>query len=220
MCLAPQSSLNKGIMVKVKICGITNLEDARQAITSGADALGFVFYSGSPRAVSVEQVREIVAELPPLVTLIGLFVNERPEQIERIVRDCKLHLAQLHGDEPPELLQSLGCPAFKALRVKDGASVAGHAAFEGPALLLDAWSPDHFGGTGESFDWQLAAGVARERPLILAGGLTPFNVAEAVRRVKPYAVDVSSGVETRPGKKDPELVRAFIRSAKEANDEL
>lgn len=207
-------------MVKVKICGITNLEDARQAVTAGADALGFVFYPGSPRAVSVEQVREIVAELPPLVTLVGLFVNEQPEEIERIVAACSLQLAQLHGDEPPELLQQLRCPAFKALRVKDGASVAGHAAYAGPALLLDAWSPERFGGTGESFDWQLAAGVALERPLILAGGLTPLNVAEAVRRVRPYAVDVSSGVEASPGKKNPELVRAFIRSAKEVNDEL
>jgi len=207
-------------MVKVKICGITSSEDARQAVAAGADALGFVFFSQSPRAVNEEQVREIVCGLPPFVTKVGLFVNEEPERINRIVQDCQLDMAQLHGDEPPELMSRLSCRAIKALRVRDRSSLLDHRKFPGAALLLDAWAPDRFGGTGDRFDWELAAEVACQRPVILAGGLNPDNVAAAVGIVRPYAVDVSSGVESAPGRKDPLQVSRFIRNAKDVKYDL
>ncbi len=202
-------------MIKVKICGITTIEDARHAVACGADALGFVFFAKSPRCVSPETARGIIAELPPFVSAVGLFVNEDPERIRQVVDFCSLDVIQLHGDEAPD-----GCDfgprrIVKALRVKDAASLAGHREYSVSALLLDAWVAGVYGGTGERFNWELAAAVARQRPVILAGGLTPENVAEAVRQVRPYAVDVSSGVEAAPGKKDPAKVAAFIRNAKE-----
>ena len=207
-------------MIKVKICGITNPEDALQAVGAGADALGFVFFAQSPRSVSEDQVREIVKLLPPFVTRVGLFVNADTEQINRTMLSCQLDLAQLHGDEAPELFGRLDCRAIKALRVQDRSCLLDHQRYPGAGLLLDAWSPDRYGGTGESFDWELAAEIARQRPVILAGGLTPENVAAAVRAVQPYAVDVSSGVETAPGRKDPHKLRSFIRNAKETTHEL
>jgi len=203
-------------MVRVKICGITNREDALHAAACDADALGFVFYAGSPRYVTPEQAREIIAVLPPFVTRVGLFVNEAPERIRAIAGECGLDVIQLHGDEPPESGSYSPQRVVKALRVRDAASLIEHERYVVSALLLDAWAAASFGGTGTSFNWELAAGVARQRPVILAGGLTPANVAAAVRQVRPYGVDVSSGVETAPGRKDPEKVAQFIRMAKEA----
>lgn len=207
-------------MVKVKICGITCREDAREAIAAGADALGFVFFPASPRAVTEAQVRDMTMDLPPFVTRVGLFVDEAPERIDQIVRTCQLDLVQLHGNEPPEVFRRLTCRAVKALRVRDRASLLAHQDYPGSAVLLDAWCADRYGGTGARFDWTLAAEVACQRPVILAGGLTPENVAEAVRVVHPYAVDVSSGVETIPGRKDPLRVQRFIRNAKDSNNDL
>jgi phosphoribosylanthranilate isomerase len=207
-------------MTKVKICGITSAEDAHQAIAAGADALGFVFFSQSPRAVTVAQVQQIVNDLPPFTTRVGLFVNEDPERINRIMHDCQLDLVQLHGDEPPEIFSRLACRAMKVLRVRDRSSLLVHQQYPGAAILLDAWCPDRFGGTGARFDWQLAAEIAQQRPVILAGGLTADNVAEAIRTVRPYAVDVSSGVELAPGSKDPRKVSCFIRRAKDMKDDL
>jgi phosphoribosylanthranilate isomerase len=201
-------------MVKVKICGITSVADALQATACGADALGLVFYSRSPRCVTQAQARVIIAALPPFVTTVGLFVNEAPERIRDIAEICGLDVIQLHGDEGPSACDYSPRRTIKALRVKEAASLTGHEKFPTSALLLDAWVADAYGGTGETFNWDLAAGVARQRPVILAGGLTVQNVAEAVRSVHPYAVDVSSGVEAAPGKKDPEKVAAFIRRAK------
>jgi phosphoribosylanthranilate isomerase len=203
-------------MIKVKICGITDPRDARQAAACGADALGFVFYPQSPRVISPEAARAIIAALPPFVAAVGLFVNEDPARIREIASFCGLDTLQLHGDEA-----AAGClfPPYrviKALRVRDEKSLAGLEAWPVSALLLDAWRPDSYGGTGHTFDWSVAARSARGCPLILAGGLTPENVAEAVRTVRPYAVDVSSGVESAPGRKDPGKVAAFIRAAKGA----
>ena len=201
-------------MVKVKICGITNPDDALHACVCGADALGFVFYEKSPRCVPPETAREIIAALPPFVTPVGLFVNEAPGRIREIADYCGLDVIQLHGDETPEECDFAPRRTIKALRVKDAVSLAGHENYRVAALLLDAWVKDAYGGTGHSFNWQLAAEVARQRPVILAGGLTPENVAAAVTAVQPYAVDVSSGVEAAPGKKDPAKVAAFIAKAR------
>lgn len=202
--------------VKVKICGITTVEDALHAAEVGADALGFVFYERSPRHIRPESAREIVAALPPFVTAMGLFVNADPGRIREIANFCALDVLQLHGDETPE-----GCllPPYrtvKALRVKGEETLADLSRWPVSAVLLDAWVPDAYGGTGHRFDWGLAARAARERRIVLAGGLTARNVAEAVRTVRPYAVDVSSGVESSPGRKDPGKVRDFIRAAKNA----
>lgn len=201
-------------MVRVKICGITTVEDARVAVEAGADALGFVFYEKSPRFVNPLKAVAIIRELPPFVQTVGLFVNEETEKINWTADFCGLDLVQLHGDEEPRDGEELKRRVIKALRVKDEASLSGRDAWSVSALLLDAWVSGAYGGTGESFNWELAATVARQRPVILAGGLTPENVAEAVSIVHPYAVDVSSGVEAAPGKKDPDKVREFIRRAK------
>lgn len=203
-------------MTRVKICGITALEDARQAIECDADALGFVFYSPSPRCIEPALAREIIRELPPFVTTVGLFVNEDRRRIHEIVGHCRLDAVQLHGDESPDDCTDLPVKAVKALRVRDSGSIDRHEAFAVTALLLDAYVPGRYGGTGQAFDWGLASDVAVCRNVILAGGLVPENVAEAVERVRPYAVDVSSGVEIEPGRKDPERVEAFIRNAKGA----
>lgn len=201
-------------MVKVKICGITCIDDALHACACGADALGLVFYANSPRCVSPQLAREIVAALPPFVTTVGLFVNEAPQRVRAIADSCGLDVIQLHGDEAPAACDFAPRRVIKALRVKDTASLAGQAEYQTSALLLDAFVPGAYGGTGETFNWELAAVVARQRPVILAGGLTPENVAAAVQSVRPYAVDVSSGVEAAPGKKDATKVADFIRKAK------
>lgn len=202
--------------MKVKICGITSIDDALWASACGADALGFVFYAKSPRCVTPAQARAIIVELPPFVTTVGLFVNEAPQTIREITADCGLAVVQLHGDETPADCAVAPPRAIKALRVRDELSLARHADFKTTALLLDTWVKDAYGGTGHTFNWQLAAEVARQRPVILAGGLTPDNVAEAIRQVRPYGVDVSSGVELKPGRKDSGLVKQFIQNAKES----
>ncbi len=201
-------------MVRVKICGITREEDALHAAACGADALGFVFYSKSPRCVEPETARRIIAALPPFVATVGLFVNEEPRRVEEIVRYCGLDVVQLHGDEPPSDCLIPGCRVIKALRVRDASSLRGMEDFPVSALLLDAWVEGEYGGTGERCSWELAADAAARMTVILAGGLNPGNVLTAVRAVKPYGVDVSSGVEASPGVKDPDLVSAFIHNAK------
>lgn len=203
-------------MPRVKICGITNLDDARHAAACGADALGFVFYPGSPRFVDPDQTRRIIAELPPLVTAVGLFVNEPPARIREMVEFCGLNTVQLHGDEEPDQCCYPPCRVIKALRLRGDMQGSQFAAYTVSALLLDAFVPNTFGGTGHRCDWEQAATVASQHRVILAGGLNPVNVADAVRQVRPYGVDVSSGVEEKPGQKDPEKVARFIRMAKEA----
>jgi len=205
-------------MIAVKICGITNDEDARVAVEAGADALGFIMYRKSPRYVDAATAKRIIATLPPFIVPVGVFVNEEAKVVRDLMDNCGFGLAQLHGDEPATYCQDLGRPAMKALRLKDRGTFLALAEFHGRAnvrgYVIDAFSDQAYGGTGQTVDWSLAAEVARSSPVLLAGGLTPDNVAEAIRQVRPYGVDVSSGVEASPGKKDHAKVRAFIRSAK------
>lgn len=201
--------------VRVKICGITRVEDALAAAAAGADAIGLVFYAKSPRAVDIEQAREILAALPPFVTSVGLFVDAERSELERILASVPLDLLQFHGDESVQQCEAFGRPYIKALRVKAGDDIAAQAARYPSAqgILLDAYVEGVPGGTGEAFDWSLIPQML-SKPLILAGGLRPDNVAEAVSRVRPYAVDVSGGVEASKGVKDVEKVGAFIRAAR------
>ncbi len=199
-------------MVKVKICGVTCLADALAAARLGADALGFVF-APSPRQVTPEEARRITAKLPPLVLRVGVFVDEEPAVIDQVRRLCGLDVVQLHGNESTQVVAELGGRVIKAIRV-NGTAPSWQLIFPSATLLLDTFSPDKKGGTGRTFDWSLAREPARLRPVVLAGGLTPQNVAEAVRTVRPYAVDVSSGVESEPGRKNHETLARFIRRAK------
>ncbi|WP_076426013.1 phosphoribosylanthranilate isomerase [Aquipseudomonas alcaligenes] len=201
--------------VRVKICGITRVEDALAAAAAGADAIGLVFYAKSPRAVDIEQAREILAALPPFVTTVGLFVDAKRSELERILASVPLDLLQFHGDESVQQCEAFGRPYIKALRVKAGDDIAAQVARYPSAqgILLDAYVEGVPGGTGEAFDWSLIP-QALSKPLILAGGLRPDNVADAVSRVRPYAVDVSGGVEASKGVKDVEKVGAFIRAAR------
>ncbi len=205
----------------VKICGITTLGDALACIEAGADWLGFNFYPPSPRYIAPAACAEITTTLRqkhPEVRLVGVFVDAAPQGIAQILDSCGLHLAQLCGHEPPEHLAMLGERAFKALRPADAAALeadlATYAArVEAPAWLIDAYRPGEFGGTGHTADWLLAAELARRAPIFLAGGLNPENVAEAIAQVRPWGVDVASGVESAPERKDMALVRAFVRAA-------
>ena len=201
-------------MVRVKICGITNRDDALMAVEAEADALGFVFYEKSSRYVTPQKAAAIIRDLPPFVQAVGLFVNEEAEQVNWTADFCGLDVVQLHGEEDPEYCVEMTRRVVKAFRVKDSNSLAGIKRYQVAGYLLDAWSPLAHGGTGQTFDWDLACSVASTGRLVLAGGLTPDNVAEAVRTVAPYGVDVSSGVESLPGRKDPDKVREFVRRAK------
>lgn len=204
--------------MKIKICGMTNPEDAAVSVKAGADALGFVLYRKSPRFVEPAMVKTLVAGLPPFVLPIGVFVNEEPERVRALMDECGLMVAQLHGDESALYCQQLGRPVLKALRLKDRGTFLALAEFQGRAnvrgFLIDTYSDQAYGGTGKTVDWNLAQEAARSMPIILAGGLTPTNVTEAISRVRPYGVDVSSGVELSPGKKDPDKVKAFIQAAR------
>ena len=207
------------MVVRSKICGITRIEDALLAAEAGADAIGLVFYDKSPRAVDVRQARAILAALPPFVTSVGLFVNASRCFIGEVLDAVPLDLLQFHGDETPEQCEGHGRPWFKALRVRPGDDLRAEAArFSGArAILLDAYVPGVPGGTGERFDWKLIP-ADLPRPLILAGGLTPDNVAEAIASVRPYGVDVSGGVEASRGIKDAAKVAAFIQRVREAGN--
>ena len=199
--------------MKVKICGITRLEDALEAARLGADALGFNFWPGSKRYVAPADARAIVRRLPPFVTAVGVFVDAPREEILRAVAASGVQVAQLHGDEPPELCASLPLPVVKALRIANAHALAALAAYEVSGFLLDAPSAG-YGGSGKTFDWSLATEAAAVVPVMLAGGLTPENVAEAIRAVRPWGVDVASGVERAPGVKDLAKLRRFIETAK------
>ena len=201
-------------MTRVKICGITNLEDALMAVEAGADALGFVFFQGSSRFITPENAAAITCHLPPFVQTVGLFVNEESATVNSVADNCALDIVQLHGEESPDYCRAVRRRIIKAFRVKDTSSLDTMADYHVAGCLLDAWSAAAHGGTGTTFNWDIAAHAAASRPIILAGGLTPANVAEAVVTVRPYAVDVSSGVETAPGKKDAALVRRFIRATR------
>lgn len=197
---------------RIKICGITRAEDALAAVSTGVDALGFVFYKKSPRAVSVEQARSIIEKLPAFVTTVGLFVDSAAEEVDNILQQVSLSLLQFHGDEPAAYCEQFGVPYIKAIRVTQSddvnAKIANYPSACG--ILLDAFKEGIPGGTGESFDWSLVPSTTN-KPIILAGGLTPENVSDAIKQVKPYAVDVSGGVEKEKGIKDLQKLNAFVR---------
>jgi phosphoribosylanthranilate isomerase len=208
---------------RVKICGITTRQDALDAIDAGADMLGFNFYPQSKRYIAPDKCIRIVsylAQYTARVQLVGVFVNETRATIETIAHDCHLDLVQLSGDESPAFLRTLGSGAFKAVRptsLEEAMSDATHFARSAPpTLLVDAYRPGEYGGTGQTGDWDLAQGLAEQYPILLAGGLNPDNVAEAVARVRPWGVDVASGVESSPGRKDTGKVAAFVQAARES----
>jgi phosphoribosylanthranilate isomerase len=203
-------------MTAVKICGVTSVEDALLCATAGADAIGLNFAHASPRCVSIELARLIVQSLPSHVMTVGVFVDADYEQLMQTKQRVGLGCLQLHGDESPELLSRCLPHAYKALRVRDASLVEDAARYPGEHLLLDAYVPGVQGGTGASFDWKLAALLAGTRKITLAGGLHPDNVAAAVAAVRPFCVDVASGVEWQIGRKDPERVHAFVARAKAA----
>ncbi len=200
------------VRTRVKICGITRPQDGVGAAILGADAIGLVFYPPSPRAVTADQARAIVKALPPFVSVVALFVNAEPQAVRSVLEAVPVDLLQFHGDETPAQCRGHGRPYIKAVAMRDGLDLVETARRYGDAraLLLDTYKESLAGGTGESFDWgRIPPGLAR--PVILAGGLRPDNVAEAVRRVRPYAVDVSGGVESSKGIKDAAKMAAFIR---------
>ena len=203
--------------VRVKICGITNVADAQVAVEAGADALGFVFYDRSPRVITTAAAAGISRAIPPFTLRVGVFANPSEELVRRAIGECGLGLLQFHGDEPPEFCGQFGLMNMKAFRVRDAESLNDLSKYQTDAWLLDAYSPDALGGTGEKFNWNLAVEAQKiGKPIFLAGGLTAENVADAIRQVRPFGVDVSSGVEGSPGKKDHAKVRTFINHAKRA----
>jgi len=203
-------------MTKIKICGITNLEDALFAADLGANAVGFVF-AKSPRQMKPEQVRKIIEKLPPFIAKVGVFVNEAPSHMAKIAKEVGLTSIQLHGEEIPEFCTSLApLTVIKGVRVRDEADINMLAAYDFvSAYLLDSFVKGRKGGTGMTFDWKLALLAKKHgKPVILSGGLTPLNILEALKKVSPYGVDVSSGVESKPGKKDKKKVKDFIQKVR------
>ena len=200
---------------RIKICGITRVDDALAAAALGADAIGLVFYEGSPRHVTLEQAHAIARALPPFVTRVGLFVDVLADQIREAIQSVGIEILQFHGDRPAETYAAFGQPYIKAIRMSDTVDLhAEQRAYAGAAgFLLDTYVPDVHGGSGKTFDWSV---IPRdmEKPLILAGGLTPANVGAAITKVRPYAVDVSSGVERTKGIKDIDKISAFIDSVR------
>jgi len=203
-------------MVRIKICGITNLEDALLAVDLGADALGFIFYPKSPRCVAPGDAREIIAQLPPFVVSVGVFVDEEAAVVQGLAVQVGLDWIQVHGQESPDYCLSLGRRVIKGFRIKDESSLKDLEPFQGAvqAFLLDTYKKGQAGGTGETFDWRLAREAQRYGQIILAGGLTPDNVDQAIKVAQPQAVDTASGTEAAPGKKDPEKLRAFFSAVR------
>ena len=207
-------------MTRIKICGITNIDDALMAIDAGADALGFNFVPDSPRYLKdTAAAAKIIEQLPPFITTVGLFVNAAPEVIQATADECHLDMLQLHGDESPQFCNALNRRFIKAVRVQDESSFSHLSDYRVSGYLLDTYVKGAMGGTGIAFDWRLAVKAKQFGRIILAGGLDPDNVASAVQQVRPYGVDVSSGVETRPRRKDPVKVQAFIQTVKEIDRE-
>ncbi len=204
-------------MTWIKICGITNMEDALEAASMGVDALGFVF-APSPRRIAPSIAREICRSLSRLILKVGVFVNQDFSEVEKIAIECGLTALQFHGDESPEYCQRVSLPIIKALRIKGFESLKEMERFPQTALLLDTFSPVQADGTGISFPWEIALKAKEMRNFILSGGLNPGNVGEAIQYVKPFGVDVSSGVESRPGKKDLFKMTEFVKEVRKADE--
>lgn len=199
---------------RIKICGLTRVEDVEAAVAAGVDAIGLVLYPESPRHVTIEQAAALCRDIPPFVTIVGLFVNASRAQVHRVIEAVPLNLLQFHGDETVDQCEGFGLPYLRAARVRPGVDLLEFASQfpSARALLLDTWTPV-YGGSGESFDWSLVP-TSCPLPVILSGGLTPDNVADAIRQVRPVAVDVSSGVETAKGIKDAAKIRAFVSAVR------
>lgn len=204
-------------MVKIKICGITNTDDAMAAVDFGADALGFNFYKKSPRYIDPQKAAEIITQLPPFIVPVAIFVNEREDRILETLKTACIHGVQLHGDETPEFCQRFGNHVIKAFQVKDKESLKHMSHYRVSAYLLDSYREGLRGGTGETFDWHLAVVAKTFGRIILAGGLNPDNVAEAVKLVQPYGVDVTGGVEREKGIKDHAKLKKFITEVRKAS---
>ena len=202
-------------MVRVKICGITNKSDALSAAGLGADALGFIFYKGSKRYIDPKEAGRIISSLPPFISAVGVFVNQGIEEIKEYARLSGIDTVQLHGDETPVFCGEVPYRMIKAVRVKDAVNIAEVELYPVRAILFDKHSDEMYGGTGSHFDWGVLKGLSISKKIILSGGLTPENVSQAVRLVKPYGVDVSTGVEDAPGKKNHEKMRKFIEAVKD-----
>ena len=205
---------------RIKVCGITCQEDARAAVASGADALGFIFVEQSPRLVEPDRVRSITATLPPFVDRVGVFQDEEIDVVKEIVHYCHLTVVQLHGAESPEYCRKIPCQVIKSFSIRTGSDseeLAPYADAVG-GFLLDTYHQDMAGGTGRTFDWKLVEQVKPPGPVILAGGLTPENVGESIRQVKPFAVDVNSGVEYQPGRKDLDKLKSFVHEVRKADE--
>jgi len=207
--------------VKVKICGIRSLDEARAAQELGVDALGFNFWERSPRYIAPAEARAIIRELDPFVACVGVFVNQDADRVRQIHSQLGLAAVQLHGDESPEYCARLApIKSIKAFRVRDGFDPGSVRAYQVAAVLLDTGVPGQFGGTGRNFDWQVAVEVKKHADVILAGGLTADNVAEAISKVRPIAIDVCSGVEAEPGRKDIEEMKRFMMAIESVNSQL
>ncbi len=205
-------------MTRIKICGITNKEDVLEAAHLGVDAVGFVF-ARSPRRVIPGMVQEIVQLLPPFISRVGVFVNEDKEKVKKIANSCHLTTLQFHGEELPSYCRGFREKVVKAFSIKDASALEKVSEYEVDAYLLDSYSPSRYGGTGKTFDWDIARKIKEFGvPIILSGGLDPDNVKEAIERVRPYAVDVGSGIEAREGKKDPEKLEDFVRKVRQTDE--
>jgi phosphoribosylanthranilate isomerase len=205
------------MQLKIKVCGITNVEDARTAVQAGADALGFIFAEGSPRRVSLKTAAKIIGSLPPFVSKVGVFVDAPAEAIQRAIDECGIDTVQFHGIESPAFCEQFRVATIKAIRVQSLESLEILSRYHTNGWLLDSYVPGHHGGTGKQFNWDLARQATKlGKPILLAGGLQPGNVAEAIRRVRPFGLDVSSGVESSPGKKDTHKLLHFMQEARTA----
>ncbi len=208
------------MITRIKVCGITRTDDALAAVDLGADAIGFIFYSGSPRAASQDVAREVVRQVPAFVTTVGVFVNAERQTIREIVEETGIRAVQLHGDEPDALIRSLPYPVIRAVRPRPGSVAGSLQRFPRMTFLVDAFETGKYGGTGKLSDWNFALQAKRAGPVILSGGLNPENVAGAIHAVRPYGVDVSSGVEREPGRKDRTKMARFIAAVHDANATL
>jgi phosphoribosylanthranilate isomerase len=204
-------------MTWIKICGITNKEDALRALSLGVDAVGFIF-APSPRRVDPVNVQEIVRHLPPFLLKVGVFVNQDFSEVEKIANDCHLNVLQFHGEEPPSYSQKFSLPVIKAFRIKGPESLRDIDLYPHVFILLDTYHASKVGGTGNPFPWEIALHAKEKGDFILSGGLSPENVGEAIRRVRPFGVDVNSGVEWMPGRKDPSKMVEFVKEVRKADE--
>lgn len=206
--------------MKVKICGITNAEDALNAVEIGADAIGFIFVKASPRYVAPESAYQIIQNLPPFVIKVGVFADATKDEITDIINYTGINCLQLHGNEAPDFIRNFRMPVIKSFRVKTGFELSILGKYNTSAFLLDTFAENQIGGTGKTFDWNIAIEAKKYGKIILAGGLNENNIMEAIRTVQPYAVDINSGVEAEPGKKDKEKIRKLFRIIRELEREL